>query len=119
MNDREERLAFHVIEDDPAVADALVLMLQEFGHEAHAYVDAESFLSAAAPEANDTVVIDLALPGMSGAELVRRLRDTGPDLRIVVITGQSLSRLDSQLEGLGVNHLIRKPVEAEAIRALI
>ena len=112
-------MAFHVIEDDPAVADALVLMLNAFGHEARAYVDAETFLSAATPHATDTVVIDLALPGMSGADLVRRLRLSNPDTKIVVITGQSLSRLDSQLEGLGVTHLIRKPVEADAIRDLL
>jgi FixJ family two-component response regulator len=112
-------LAFHVIEDDPAVADALVLMLHEFGHDAHAYVDAETFLSAPAPETDDTVVVDLSLPGMSGADLVRRLHLSRPGMRIVVITGQSRAKLDSELEGLGVTHLIRKPVEAEAIRDLV
>ncbi len=112
-------MAFHVIEDDPAVADALVLMLNEFGHEAHAYVDAETFLSAPVPEVGDTVVIDLSLPGMSGADLVRLLRVSRPEIRIVVVTGQSQAKLDSQLEGLGVTHLIRKPVEAGAIRGLV
>lgn len=112
-------MAFHVIEDDPAVADALVIMLHEFGHDAHAYVDAETFLSAPVPEAGDTVVIDLSLPGMSGADLVRLLRVNRPEMRIVVVTGQSQAKLDSQLEGLGVTHLIRKPVEADAIRGLV
>ena len=112
-------MAFHVIEDDPAVADALVLMLNEFGHEARAYGDAETFLTAPAPLAEDTVVVDLSLPGMSGADLVRRLRLSVPDVKIVVITGQSQAKLDSQLQGLGVTNLIRKPVEADAIRDLI
>jgi len=112
-------LAFHVIEDDSAVADALVLMLHEFGHDARAYGDAETFLSAPAPDAEDTVVVDLSLPGMSGAEMVRQLRVDRPDVRIVVITGQPQSQLDSQLKGLGVTHLIRKPVEADAIRDLV
>ena len=112
-------MAFHVIEDDSAVADALVLMLHEFGHDARSYVDAETFLSAPVPDAGDTVVVDLSLPGMSGADLVRRLRVNRPEMRIVVVTGQSQAKLDSQLEGLGVTHLIRKPVEADAIRDLI
>jgi len=112
-------VAFHVIEDDPGVADALVLMLREFGHEARAYPDAETFLSAPDPDPADTVVIDLSLPGMSGADLIRELRRADSGLRIVIVTGQPQSRLEKQIEGLGVKHLIRKPVEADALRDLI
>jgi FixJ family two-component response regulator len=112
-------LAFHVVEDDPAVADALVLMLTEFGHEACAYPDAESFLAATRPVSDDTVVVDLLLPGMSGADLVRLLRADGLDIRVVVVSGQTQAGLDRQLAGLGVIRLIRKPVEADAIRDLL
>jgi FixJ family two-component response regulator len=112
-------LTFHVVEDDAAVADALVLMLHEFGHEAYAYADAETFLSSGAPSADDTVVIDLSLPGMGGADLVRHLRGGGASVRIVIISGQPQAWLDKQLEGLGVSDLIRKPVEAAAIRDLV
>lgn len=110
---------FHVIEDDPGVADALVLMLREFGHVARSYPDAETFLSAPRPQSADTVVIDLTLPGMSGADLIRELRRADAGLRIVIVTGQPQARLDQQIAGLGVKYLIRKPVEADALRGLI
>ncbi|MEJ8571000.1 response regulator [Microbaculum marinum] len=112
-------MVFHVIEDDPAVADALVVMLREFGHEAAAYPDAESFLATGMPLSADTVVVDLLLPGMSGADLVRELHNGGSTARIIIITGQAQTRLEQQISGLGVRHLIRKPVEADALRDLI
>ncbi len=112
-------MAFHVIEDDSGVADALVLMLREFGHEARSYPDAETFLAVPPPGPEDTVVIDLSLPGMSGADLIRELRRLSPGVRIVIVTGQPQAQLDKQIEGLGVTHLIRKPVESDALRDLI
>ncbi len=109
-------MAYHVIEDDPGVADALVLMLRAFGHEATAFRDAESFLAAARPGPDDTLLVDLALPGMSGADLIRRLKHSLPSARVVVVTGQSQAQLEKDIRGLGVEHLVRKPVEADALR---
>ena len=112
-------MAFHVIEDDPGVADALVLMLRAFGHEANAFKDAESFLASARPGPDDTLLIDLSLPGMSGADLIRKLKRTVPSARIVVITGQSQAKLEKDIRGLGIKHLVRKPVEADALREFL
>jgi FixJ family two-component response regulator len=112
-------VVFHVIEDDYGVADALVLMLREFGHDARSYPDAETFLAFPRPGPEDTVFIDLSLPGMSGADLIRELRRSSDGIRIVIVTGQPQAKLDKQIAGLGVIHLIRKPVEADALRDLI
>lgn len=110
---------FHVVEDDAAVADALVLMLREFDHEVRSYPDAETFLRDARPCGADTVIVDLALPGMSGGELVRFLEGIAGPPRVVVISGEPQGRLDRHLEGLPGLQVIRKPVEVEDIRRLL
>lgn len=110
---------FHVVEDDAAVADALVLMLRSFNHEVCSYPDAETFLRDATPQRDDTVIVDLALPGMSGGELLRRLGGRADGPRVVVISGEPQVRLERHLDGLPMPHVIRKPVEVEDIRELV
>ncbi|TCT09336.1 response regulator receiver domain-containing protein [Tepidamorphus gemmatus] len=109
---------FHVVEDDAAVADALVLMLREFDHEVRSYPDAEEFLREARLAGSDTVIVDLALPGMGGGELVRFLETIADPPRVVVISGEPQGELDRHLEGLPKLPVIRKPVDVEDLRRL-
>ena len=63
-----------VVEDEPAIADAVGYALRGDGHEVEAVGDGESALAAAAAQPFDLLVLDLMLPGVSGIEVCRRLR---------------------------------------------
>jgi FixJ family two-component response regulator len=110
-------MTIHLLEDDPAVSDSLTLLLRQMGHQVVCYGDGESFLSAPPPAPEDTVIVDLLLPGISGAEVIDRLQ--GAPLRIVALSGQSRIDIRKQLKGRRVAHLLRKPLTADAIAACL
>lgn len=116
---RERGVTVFIVEDDPGVGDALGLLLRSLGHDVCVYGDAESFLATGQPASGDTVIVDLVLPGISGADLVRRLQKTPSPPRIAVISGQPQGAIDNQLRGMDVQHLLRKPLSEESISSVL
>jgi FixJ family two-component response regulator len=112
-------MTIHILEDDPAVSDSLTFLLRNMGHQVLCYGDAESFLRAAPPAAEDTVFVDLLLPGISGAEVIGRLQAFELPPHIVALSGQPRAEIRKQLQGRRVAHLLRKPLTADAVAACL
>lgn len=112
-------MTIHIVEDDPGVSDSLVVLLNNLGHDAIAYPDAESFFRAAPPGPQDTILVDLLLPGISGVGVIRWLEKLAAPPRIVAMTAQPQSAIDNQLRGAKVANLVRKPLSQRAIEAII
>ncbi len=110
---------FFIVEDDAAVGEALALFLTAHGQSATRYGDAESFFAEVVPEAGDTLIVDIGLPGMSGGQLIRWVSRLADKPSIIVISGQSERSLQSELAGLSVKRLMRKPLDASAVESLI
>ncbi|MFD2182412.1 response regulator [Rhodoplanes azumiensis] len=111
-------MAVHVVEDDPGVSDSLAILLEHLGFEVVCHADAEDFFRAGPPAGQDIVFVDLILPGISGAELIRWLNGLKEPPRIVAMSGQSQNTIDLQLrglEGVGAMSIIRKPLSHGAI----
>ncbi|MGA0563113.1 response regulator [Ancylobacter sp. VNQ12] len=109
----------HVVEDDAGVSDSLSLILANLGHNVISYPDAESLFRSTPPDGGDTVIVDLSLPGISGAQVVRWLLKLAAVPRVVVITGQSQSAIEHQLRGLKPTMLVRKPLDVETLAQAI
>ena len=60
------------------------------------------------------LVADFRLPGMTGFELITKIRTRLPDIKVIVITGQKDPQLQTQAEGMGVDAFFRKPMEMSA-----
>lgn len=82
----DDILTVYVVDDDPAIRDALALMLGIGGYRTLLFPDAESFLQALEPRWSGCVVADLKLPGASGLELQAQLRVRGVALPVIIIT---------------------------------
>jgi two-component system, OmpR family, response regulator RegX3 len=97
-----------VVEDEPAVGDALDYALRGEGFEVKVVVDGETGLHAAQNEDYDVVVLDLMLPKMSGTEVCRRLRAESA-IPIIMLTAKG-AELDRVL-GLevGADDYVTKP----------
>jgi FixJ family two-component response regulator len=108
----------HIVEDDWGVRDALVELVSGLGYSVEAYGEAESFIAAGLPGSGDLVLVDLALPGIRGEELLQQLRRLARPPRMVAISGQPKAEIDSALRRLPGIALLRKPLAAEAIAAL-
>jgi FixJ family two-component response regulator len=112
-------LTIHVLEDDPGVSDSLITFLRGMGHETRAYPDAESFFSIEPPGAQDTIIVDLHLPGISGARVIRWLQGLREPPMVIAITGQPQSAIEQQLRGLERVRILRKPLNASTIASII
>ena len=76
-----------LIDDDDAVRDILRLMLAHLGHTSVEARDGEEGLDLFRPAAPDLVITDMVMPGMGGLEVVKRLREQRPDLKIIAMSG--------------------------------
>jgi FixJ family two-component response regulator len=111
----DERVAVHVLEDDPGVSDALALLLDHLGFEVVCHADAEDLFRGEPPTGRDIVFVDLMLPGISGKDVIRWLQKLRDPPRIVAMSGQSQGTIDAELRGIGVTQVIRKPLTHTAI----
>jgi FixJ family two-component response regulator len=112
-------LAVHILEDDPGVSDSLLMFLRGVGHEAVAYADAESFFKADPPKPTDTIIVDLLLPGISGARVIRWLQGLEQPPRVIAITGQPQSAIEKQIRGLKAVQILRKPLSTDVLAAIV
>ncbi|MFI9644848.1 response regulator [Streptomyces sp. NPDC052040] len=105
-----------LIEDDPAVRRGIVLGLARHGHETEAVGTGEDGLEALTAFRPDLVVLDLMLPGMSGLEVCRRIRETSL-LPIVILSARG-DDIDVVI-GLeaGADDYVVKPASAALIEA--
>ena len=112
-------MRIHVVEDDAGVSDSLSLTLTTLGHDVVAHRTAEALFSRVPPRGEDTVIVDLSLPGIPGAQVVRWLAELASPPRIVIITGQSQGAIDHQLRGFPPLTLLRKPLDVGTLNSLL
>ena len=98
-----------VIEDDSTARESLIALVESMGYRCHAMASAEAFLEQGLPLEPSCLVLDLQLPGMSGIDLLERLRALGERAPIIVITGFATIPLAVQMMRCGVFHLLEKP----------
>lgn len=111
-----------LVEDHPDGAEVLASLLGHWGHQVEAVVDGAQALDALAAGRPDVVLMDLGLPGMSGFEVARRIREIDGDARgafLVALTGygQEEARRKSSEAGFDL-HLV-KPVDPEELRQVL
>lgn len=112
-------MTIHILEDDPGVSDSLTVLLRNSGYPVRAYPDAESFFRSDPPSQQDAVLVDLRLPGIDGASVIRWLQRLENPPQIIVISGQAQSEIETQLRGLKVPHVLRKPLTEAEITAYL
>ena len=97
-----------VVDDEPAIVDAVTYALRASGFEVDTLADGESALEAARADGYDVLVLDVRLPGLSGIEICRRLRDES-DVPILILTAMD-AEVDRVL-GLeaGADDYVTKP----------
>lgn len=79
----------HLVDDDPGVRNALAGSLQRLGHPVRAHASAEEFLAAYDPSSADCLVLDVALPGMNGLDLLTELARRGEMLPTLVLSANA------------------------------
>jgi two-component system response regulator FixJ len=108
-----------LVEDDERLRDAVAGVLTMSGFRVSPYASAEAALAAAAWSNVACVVVDVRLPGMSGLDLLWRLRRRGDTTPALVVTADARSAADPMVRHLGVAAVLEKPVAGRALSAAI
>ena len=108
----------HVIDDDAGLRDALAFLLEVNGVNARFYESGDAFL-AALPVEDGCLLTDVRMPGLTGLELVRELKDRGVDLPVIVMTGHGDVPLAVEAMKAGVVDFIEKPFSDDVLLAAV
>jgi FixJ family two-component response regulator len=98
-----------VVDDDESVRESLPDLLREFGFAAQAFSSAKEFLSSGCVDETRFLILDIAMPGMSGPELQQELKRRGQKIPIIFITGQGDETIRARLLKQGAAGFLLKP----------
>ena len=104
-----------VVDDDESVRESLPDLLQEFGFAVRAFSSAEAFLSSDCLDQTHCLIVDVAMPGMSGPELHRELVGRQQQIPTVFITAHRDDAVRSHLLARGAVACLFKPYSESAL----
>jgi FixJ family two-component response regulator len=108
-----------VVDDDESVRESLPDLLREFGFDSQTFSSAEEFLASQTIRDTNCLVLDVAMPGMTGPDLQRELELREQSIPIVFITGQRDTATRLRLVAQGAVDCLFKPFEPnDLLRAL-
>jgi two-component system response regulator DctR len=105
----------HIVDDDPAVRDALQWLLQSRGVSSQTWKSAKEFLAFASRDLCGCLLLDVRMPGMSGIELFDRLRALNCRLPVIFLTGHGDVPMAVQALKDGAFDFIEKPYDDNAL----
>lgn len=100
-----------VVDDDDAIRDSLSLLAHAEGFVTETFPSAEQFLDSFDRARSGCVVADIRMPGMSGLEMLRALRDDGVDVPVIFITGHGDVPLAVSALKAGASDFFEKPFD--------
>jgi CheY-like chemotaxis protein len=107
-----------VVEDDPAVLQALSIVLEQEGYHVETAANGREALASVRSGRPDLILLDLWMPVMNGWEFLERLRHDGPagqDLPVIAVTADATAAA----RGLPVQAVVTKPMDVDALLAEI
>ena len=104
-----------VVDDDESIRESLPDLLREFGFAVRAFSSAEEFLASDVVKQTQCLILDVAMPGMSGPDLQQELKLRGHQIPIVFITAQKDEAVRSRVLDQGAVECLFKPFSDTAL----
>lgn len=104
-----------VVDDDEAIREALCDLMMVTGLGCSTFGSAPAFLNNDASDDFDCLITDVRMPGMSGLDLLERMRSRGSDLPVIVLTSVLDSTARAKAFELGAQAWLTKPVADAAL----
>ena len=105
-----------VVDDDESVRESLPDLLREFGFDTEAFSSADEFLQSESIEQFKILLLDVAMPGMSGFELQKELVHRGREIAIIYITARRDDDVRQQVLKAGAVECLYKPFSDTALQ---
>ena len=117
MNPAEDLPLMLVVDDDETFCGVLARAMRRRGFQVDVAHDVPQALACAQGQAPEYVVLDLKMPGESGLELIRQLKQLDEGTKIVMLTGYASIATAVEAIKLGATHYLSKPANADEILA--
>lgn len=105
----------HIVDDDEAVRDSLLELLDSVGMRAVGFESADAFLQQHGPDIAGCLVLDIRMPGMSGLDLQKKLQEMGSTLPVIFMTGHADVPMAVEALKLGAVEFIQKPFREQEL----
>src|SRR5215471_12818615 len=105
----------YVIDDDEAVRHSLEFLLKTAGMEVRSFGMPEAFLKILPEAKSGCVITDLRMPGITGIELLRRVKESGIDMPVIVVTGHGDISLAVEAMKIGAIEFLEKPFDDDVL----
>ena len=110
-----KRSLVSVVDDDESVRESLPDLLRQLGFAAEAFSSAEAFLASQVVSETSCLILDVAMPGMSGPELLQELIGRQEEIPIVFITANGDKTVRPRLLAQGAVECLFKPFSEAAL----
>jgi CheY-like chemotaxis protein len=121
MTTLQKAIRVLVVDDDSDHASSLAILLAEYGYDSHVCLHAKDCMEAVERLRPEVILLDLAMPGMTGFDIAREIQDN-PDLRparLVAVTGHGRESVRQQTKTSGFDHHLLKPVCFQDLQAIL
>jgi two-component system response regulator AtoC len=108
-----------VVDDEAKMQRVLEIMLKRMGHEVACAGNGEEALQSLQSKPADLVISDLRMPGMSGTELLKSLRDQGDEVPVIIMTAYGTIESAVEAMKLGACDYIVRPFDVDALEIAI
>jgi FixJ family two-component response regulator len=115
----DESLLVSIVDDDESVRESLPDLVRQFGFAAQAFPSAEAFLASEFVNETRCLILDIAMPGMSGPDLHRELKNRRKPIPIIFITASGDRSVRSRLLAEGGVECLFKPFTDTALLAAL
>lgn len=109
----------HIIDDDPAVVQAISIVAKSLGYSVSTFNAAEAFLYGYEENTHGCLLLDIKMPGMGGMQLQRMLADAKVELPIIMMSGHADISMVVELMERGALTFLEKPFRMEKLREQI
>jgi DNA-binding NtrC family response regulator len=108
-----------IVDDEPAIRDSLQSWFESFGYRTEKAADAGEAMSKLSRGSWNIVLLDIKMPGISGIELQKRIRQSDPNIIIIMITAHA--SVDTAVESLkeGAFDYVSKPIDPDELSLIV
>lgn len=114
-NVQSKQSTVFIVDDNPAVRDAIRWLVQQVGLNAKTYASAQEFMTTLNTGMRGCLVLDIRMPGMSGIELQEKLFQAGTHLPVIIITGHGDVPITVRAMKAGAFEFLQKPFNDQTL----
>jgi two-component system response regulator FixJ len=109
----------YVIDDDDAVRNSMEFLLKTAGIKVRGFESAKAFLDVLPDVNSGCIITDVRMPGITGIDLLRRVKEFNADLPVIVITGHGDITLAVEAMKIGAVDFLEKPFDDDLLLAAV